>query len=105
MSVSVGTILDIFSLADETVVLYLKHGHGHHDDHAHQPQHADGFVGVIQRLPAAGVEGPADGEVTLQRDGHQRQHADAHRHACNRDTGRVKGLITLDVPTSKRRRR
>ena len=57
-------------------------GERHHEDGGQEPADGDAAVGVGQGLPGPGVKRSADGEVALQRDGHQREAAHRHRHAC-----------------------
>lgn len=60
--------------------VFGEHGDWYGDDEREKPADDDGFVRVFQCLPATGVQGTADGKVTLEGDGHQGKTADTHRH-------------------------
>lgn len=56
-----------------------EHGHGQAKRQAEDPNGDDHLVRVRSGLPDARLQRPADGKVALERDGHQRPHADGHR--------------------------
>ena len=60
------------------LLVLLEDGDGRHEDGGQDPADGDAAVGVREGLPRAGVQRPADGEVALQRDGHQREAAGPH---------------------------
>lgn len=70
--------LDTFMSAADEQPVSLVDGDRNHDDEGARPDRAEHSVRMRDGLPASGTQRATDGEVALQRDGHQRQRAHSH---------------------------
>jgi len=60
----------------------LINGRGRHCDKRYEPCDADRAAGVPACLPAQRRQRATDGEIAFHRNGDQREHRHADRHAC-----------------------